>query len=98
MKRLKRRINVPLLFMSYFNIPFRYGLEKFCKRAGEFGCYGLIIPDIPIDEEKYDHYLKICEKYNLHAIQIVSPITPERRLKMISKVATGFVYCVARTG
>lgn len=98
MQRLKAQTAIPLLFMTYFNIPFAYGLEKFCKRAKEVGCYGLIIPDIPYDEESHDHYLALCKKYNLHAIQIVSPLTPPRRLKKIAKVASGFVYCVSRLG
>lgn len=98
MKRLKKRSSIPMLFMTYFNIALRYGLEKFCKRAKEVGSYGLIIPDMPIDEEKQEHYLKFCKHYKLHAIQIISPMTPDRRLKRIAKVASGFVYCVARTG
>lgn len=97
-KRLKQKISTPILIMTYFNIPFCYGLEKFCKKAKEAKVYGLIIPDIPIDEEKHENYIGYCKKYNLHAIQIISPITPERRLKKISKVASGFVYCVATLG
>jgi len=99
MARIKDRCpDTPLLFMSYFNIPFRYGLEKFCQRAKELGCYGLIIPDIPVDEEPQEHYLELCGKYDLHAVQVVSPITPERRLKKIGEAASGMVYCVSHTG
>jgi len=98
MERLKKKSKTPILFMTYYNIVFHYGLEKFCKRAREIGCYGLIIPDMPIDEESYDHYLKTCKKFGLHAIQVISPITPDVRLKKIGKVASGFVYCVSRTG
>lgn len=98
MSSLKKQIKIPLLFMTYFNIPFNYGLEKFCKKARESGCFGLIIPDMPIDEEDYEHYLALCKKYNLKAIQIISSITPVRRLQKIAKVAEGFVYCVSRLG
>ncbi len=98
MKRLSQKANIPLLFMTYFNIAYHYGLEKFIKRAKEVGAYGLIIPDMPIDEEEAEHYLELCKNYKLHAIQVISPITPERRLKRIGKAASGFVYCVARTG
>ncbi len=98
MKRLKKQTKIPLLFMTYFNIAYHDGLEKFIKRSKDVGAYGLIIPDMPIDEEKEEHYLKLCRKHKLHAIQVISPITPERRLKKIAKVASGFVYCVARTG
>lgn len=96
--RIKNKISTPIIIMTYFNIPFRYGLDKFCKRAKESGVYGLIIPDVNLDEEKYEHYIATCEKYNLHAIQIISPITTDQRLKKISKIASGFVYCVATLG
>jgi tryptophan synthase alpha chain len=98
MKRLKKSIKIPLLFMTYFNIPFVYGLEKFCKKAKEVGCYGFIIPDIPLDEEEHEHYLELCKKYDLKAIQVISPITESERLKKIAQVAEGFVYCVSRLG
>lgn len=97
-KRLNKKIKTPILIMTYFNIPFRYGLEKFCKKAKECGVYGLIIPDIPIDEEKYENYLSECKKCGLNAIQITSPLTSERRLRQISKNATVFVYCVSVFG
>ncbi len=98
MKKLTSQSNIPILFMSYFNVLFAYGLEEFCKKAKEIGCYGLIVPDIPLDEEEYDHYLEICKKYDLKAIQVVSPISTDERLKKISEVAEGFVYCVSRFG
>jgi tryptophan synthase alpha subunit len=98
MERLQKQTKTPILFMTYFNILFRYGLEDFCKRAQEVGCYGLIVPDVPIDEEPYDHYLETCKKYGLHPIQVISPITTDERLKKIGEVASGFVYCVSRVG
>lgn len=97
-KRLKKKIKIPILIMTYFNIAFNYGLEKFCRDASNAGVYGLIIPDIPIDEEKYEHYIGFCKKYNLHPIQVISQITSPARLKAISKVASGFVYCVSTYG
>lgn len=98
MKKASTKISVPLLFMTYFNILHHYGVEKFCKKAKECGCYGLIVPDMPIDEEPQEKYLENCEKYGLKAIQVISPLTPERRLKMIAKVTDGFVYCVSKFG
>jgi len=99
MKRLKSHKGMPpLLFMSYYNILYKYELEKFCWDAAEAGAYGLIVPDIPVDEEKHEHYLENCKKNGLHPIQVISPITPERRLNKIAAVASGFVYCVARAG
>lgn len=98
MERVHKKVSTPLLFMSYFNILHHYGVDAFCKRAKQAGAYGLIVPDIPIDEEPYEHYLGSCQKNDLHPIQVISPITPDRRLKKIAQIASGFVYCVARKG
>ncbi len=86
------------LFMTYFNIVHHYGIEKFCKKAAQCGCYGLIVPDMPIDEEPQEKYLENCKKHGLKAVQVISPLTPERRLKMIAKAAEGLVYCVSKFG
>jgi tryptophan synthase alpha chain len=98
MERLQARVKVPLLIMTYYNVVFRYGVEEFCKRAAGLGIYGFIVPDIPIDEEEREGYLAMCEQYGLQAIQVVSPLTSDERLVEIGKVASGFVYCVARKG
>ncbi len=99
MKNLKKKgVKTPLLFMTYYNIVFAYGLEKFCKDAQAAGAFGLIVPDIPPSEEPYEGYLKTCKKYNLHAIQIISPLTSEKRMEEIVRVASGFIYCVSTTG
>ncbi len=98
MERLKTTVKTQLLFMTYFNVVYAYGVEAFCKRAGELGVYGLIVPDMPLDEEDREHYVSSCTRHGLHAIQIVSPQTTVERLKQIATVATGFVYCVSREG
>lgn len=87
-----------LLFMTYFNVIYKHGVEKFCKKVKACGCYGLIVPDMPIYEEKNEHYLAACKKYGLNPIQIISPLTTVGRLKKLSKYARGFVYCVSRYG
>lgn len=97
-KAVKIGVETKFLFMTYFNILHHYGVEKFCKKAAECGCYGLIIPDMPIDEEPQEKYLENCKKYGLKAVQVISPLTPQRRLKMIAKVADGLVYCVSKFG
>lgn len=97
-KKLKFLAKPEILFMSYFNVIFRYGIDGFCKRAKQGGCYGLIVPDMPIDEEKNEHYLASCKKYKLHPIQIISPLTTKSRLKKMAKIASGFLYCVSRYG
>lgn len=98
MARIKPSVTIPLLFMTYYNIVLRFGVEEFCRRAAAVGAYGLIVPDIPYHEEPYDHFLAACQAHHLHPIQVVSPLTPERRLEHIAAVASGFIYCVSHTG
>lgn len=98
LKKLKQKTEIPILFMTYFNVIFRYGIEKFCAKAKKYGAYGLIVPDIPFDEEKNNYFLQACKSNGLKAIQVISPITKNDRLQEISKIADGFVYCVSRFG
>ncbi|HSW98066.1 MAG TPA: tryptophan synthase subunit alpha [Candidatus Saccharimonadales bacterium] len=98
MQVLSKEVSVPLLFMAYYNTVFTYGVESFCRDAQQAGASGLIVPDMPIEEENHEHYLKYCRKYNLHNIQVISPASTEDRLQKNAKVANGFVYCTARQG
>ncbi len=98
MKKLAFKVDIPLLFMGYYQSVFHFGVERFCKRAKEVGAQGLIIPDIPIDEEGFEHFIEICEKYDLHHIRLLSPSSTEERIKMNAQVQNGFVYCTSRNG
>ena len=98
MKELSSKVSIPLLFMSYYNIVFRYGVEKFCHDAKNAGASGLIVPDITIEEERYEHFYHFAKKYDLYTIQVVSPASTEDRLKKNAAIARGFVYCTARQG
>lgn len=98
MKKLSQEVAIPLLFMAYYNTVFSYGVEKFCRDAKEAGCQGLIVPDVPIEEEENEHFIALCKKFNLANIRVVSPSSTSERLKKNAKVATGFVYCMARQG
>lgn len=95
---LSSQLSIPLLFMAYYNTVFKIGAEKFCKDAKAAGAYGLIVPDMPIDEEGEEHFLFYCRKYNLHNIQVISPASTEQRLKKNANVASGFIYCTAHQG
>ncbi len=99
--REKDHIKIPLLFMTYMNIPFTYGLEKFCKDAQIAGVNGLIIPDYNLELESIDHFQKIASKYNLILIRFVSLESAPERMKFIAdgiKGAQGFVYCFSTQG
>jgi tryptophan synthase alpha chain len=98
MKRLSKKVEIPLFFMGYFNTVFRYGVERFCQTAEQVGCKGLIIPDMPFDEDTYDKFSFFCNKHNLANIRVLSPSSTPERISGNEHVATGFVYCTARTG
>lgn len=97
-KHLSKQVSVPLLFMAYYNTVFQYGTEQFVKDAKIAGISGLIVPDMPIDEEANEHFFLSCRKFNLCNIQVISPASTDERLKINSKIANGFVYCTARQG
>lgn len=97
-KKLSEQASTPLLFMAYFNTLFKYGLEKFCDDCKRAGISGLIIPDIPIEEEEYPELINYCNKNDLYLIKVLSPASNEERIKKNSLNAKGFVYCTARQG
>jgi tryptophan synthase alpha subunit len=98
MQSLSKSTPVPLLFMAYYNTVFKYGTQRFLRDAEKAGAAGLIVADMPVDEEPAEHYLAYCRKYNLHNIQVLSPASTDERLKINARVASGFVYCTARQG
>jgi len=89
---------VPILLMAYYNTVFRYGVDKFCKKARELKVSGLIIPDIPPEEEKSEKFISTCLKYDLYPIRVVSPSCSFDRLKINARYARGFIYCVSHFG
>lgn len=97
-KKLSGQTSTPLLFMAYFNTVFKYGLAKFCTDAKRVGISGLIIPDIPMEEQEYSELINYCNKNGLYLIKVLSPVSTEERIKKNSLNAKGFVYCTARQG
>ena len=90
------RFDIPFLFMSYYNILFKYGVVEFARKMKEIGVTGAIVPDLPPEEAS--GYLAAMQEQSLAPIFIFSPNTPENRLETIAECAEGFVYCVARKG
>lgn len=88
--------NIPLIIMTYSNILYRKGYMHFAEKAKENGIDGFIIPDIPIEESK--EYLNTVQNTGLSTIFLVSPNTSEKRLKMISRICTGFLYAISVYG
>ncbi|MGH9980671.1 MAG: tryptophan synthase subunit alpha [Nitrososphaeraceae archaeon] len=88
--------NIPLIIMTYSNILYRKGYIQFAKKAKASGIDGFIIPDIPIEESK--EYLNKMQNIGMSTIFLVSPNTSEKRLKMISRICTGFLYAISVYG
>ena len=98
MKTLSAQVSIPHFFMGYYNTIFHFGVEKFCKVAKEAGAHGLIIPDMPPDEEQHEHFIKATRARGLAQIRVVTPSSPNHRLKLNALVADEFVYCVSHHG
>lgn len=89
------KTNKCLVFLVYYNLIFAYGLENFVKKSKESGISGLIVPDLPYEESK--ELFKICEKYSISLIPLVS-ITSEHRLTKLLKHSSGFIYAIGSVG
>jgi tryptophan synthase alpha chain len=91
-----RSFDIPFLLMSYYNIPFIYGVDRFVTAMSRRGLSGAIIPDLPPEEGR--DYLDAMHAHNLAPILIYSPTTPLDRMRTIAASGRGFIYCVARKG
>ena len=94
-KELRKDISVPMVYMTYANVVFHYGIERFCQRASDAGISGLILPDVPYEESA--EFKGICSKYGMDLISMVAP-TSEDRVATIAKQASGFIYIVSSLG
>ena len=93
--RIRKKTRIPMVFMTYANVVFSYGTERFIKKASEVGMDGLILPDVPFEEkEEFD---SVCKAYGIDLISLIAP-TSHERIAMIAKEAEGFVYCVSSLG
>lgn len=94
--KIRTKSNIPIILMGYMNPVFRYGVADFCKKAGEAGADGLIIPDIPPEESGLID--NEAEKTGLAMIYLIAPNTSDERMRKIDNKSKGFVYCVSVTG
>ncbi|MBI2011550.1 tryptophan synthase subunit alpha [Candidatus Daviesbacteria bacterium] len=97
-KDISSKINNPLIFMAYFNNIFKYGVKKFCQDAKSAGISGLIVPDIPPEEEECECLRHFAKKMGLYFIPVLSPVSTIKRIKKNLKKGEGFVYCTAKQG
>lgn len=94
-KSVRKKTQVPLVFLTYLNPVFTYGYDHFFRKCNETGVDGVIIPDIPFEEK--NELLPFSEKYGVDIITLIAP-TSEERIAKIANSAQGFVYCVSSMG
>ena len=94
-KKVSAQTDVPLVYMTYLNVLFKYGYDRFLQKAKDAGISGVIIPDLPYEEK--DEVQSVAEHYGIDVISLIAP-TSEDRIKMIAKDARGFVYTVSSLG
>lgn len=95
-REVTRRHKIPFLFMSYYNILAKRGVDRFVAASAEAGLTGAIVPDLPPEEAS--EYGACMKQHGLAPIYIFSPRTPDTRLKLLGAAGDGFVYAVARKG
>ena len=92
---LRKDVTIPMVFMTYANVVFSYGAERFISTCKEIGIDGLILPDLPYEEK--EEFLPLCHQYDVDLISLIAP-TSENRIAMIAKEADGFIYLVSSLG
>ena len=92
---LRTDVKIPLVFMTYANVVFSYGAEKFISTCRDIGIDGIILPDLPYEER--DEFEPVCQKYGIALIPLIAP-TSKNRIAMIAKAAEGFIYVVSSLG
>ena len=94
--KLHQKIATPLVFMTYYNPVFNFGLEAFCRSCAEAGVSGLIIPDLPPEEG--EDLEVITRKHSLDLIYLLAPTSTKERIAVVAERSRGFIYLVSLTG
>ena len=94
-QELRKDVTVPMVFMTYANVVYSYGIKRFFERCVETGIDGMILPDVPFEEK--EEFAPACRARGMDFISLVAP-TSEHRIAMISREAEGFLYIVSSMG
>lgn len=94
-KKVAAEVDIPLVYMTYLNVLFKYGYDRFLERARDAGVSGVIIPDLPYEEK--DELQSVAKRYSVEVVSLIAP-TSENRIKLIASEAEGFVYTVSSMG
>lgn len=93
---LRQRVEIPLVFMTYYNPVLKFGLEEFCCRCAQVGVDGLIIPDLPPEEG--EELEQSSKRHELDIIYLLTPTSTQERIDIVASRSSGFVYLVSLTG
>lgn len=94
-RELRRDVTIPMVFMTYANVVFSYGADRFLSTCRDIGIDGLILPDVPYEEK--EEFLPQCRQYGIDLISLIAP-TSHNRVAMIAREAEGFLYIVSSLG
>ncbi|MDD2351672.1 MAG: tryptophan synthase subunit alpha [Candidatus Delongbacteria bacterium] len=94
-REMRKDVSIPMVFMTYANVVFSYGPEKFMTKCALTGMDGIIIPDLPFEEKS--EFAPFCKKHGIDLISLIAP-TSQDRIALIAKEAEGFVYIVSSLG
>ena len=96
-KALRKECTIPVVLMGYFNPILQYGVDRFCASCVRCGIDGVIIPDLPVEEYER-HYQKTFQNHGLNLIFLITPQTPEYRIRRIDQLTETFIYMVSSAG
>lgn len=92
-KQLRSEITLPVVLMGYINPILQYGIGNFCRNAGAAGVDGVILPDLPLRD--FNEHATLFRDYDLLVIMLVTPATPDERIRLIDQASSGFLYAVS---
>ena len=94
--KIRTQTQIPIAFLTYYNLIFKYGVEKFVKDAAEAGVDGAVVANLPPEEAS--ELISAAREHDFATIFLVAPTSTPDRVELISKACTGFIYCVSLTG
>ncbi len=94
LKDVRKKVSIPIILMGYINTVHKYGIEEFAKKCNEVGVDGVILPDLPF-QEYLDNYKATFDENGVSNIFLITPQTPEERIKLIDEKTNGFIYMVS---
>ena len=95
-RKLRQEVDIPLVFMTYYNPVLRSGIAEFCGASASAGVDGLIVPDLPPDEGS--ELEEAAEKRGIDVIYLLAPTSTEERIRLVAERSQGFIYIVSLTG